>query len=204
MLRSLFIPAGMLALVLTLGCNEPPLATEYKVNSQTPMYRTAHTPGGPGAVVFRGEFGIAYGLWDDESSFLVGLSLPELTRLCETGEATYDRVTLLSVLRPDRSSHSMLHAKIPSVLVWDQPFIIDPCSARPFASGTGQFSYTDNFPFLSGNVHRAYIVGFRLQGRVTGIEDGQLYKLSAKGHATANSQHALTEEIEIRLTPIGR
>jgi hypothetical protein len=204
MLRSLFTSAGVLAFALTLGCGEQPLATE-SVNTQTPALRTAVSPvGRGGAVVIRVEGGIAYGLWDEERSFLVGLSLPELASLCETGEVTYDRVTVLEVLRPDGSTHTMLHAKNPSVLVWDQPFIFDPCSAPPFASGTGQFSYTDNFPIFSDNVHRAYIVGFRLQGRVTGIEDGQLYKLSATGHAVGNSQQPLSEEIEVRLSPIGK
>jgi hypothetical protein len=201
MLRSLLIPAVMLASALLLGCGERPAPSEPGLTP--PSFRTADNPDGPGAlVVHLREHGAGFANCDVEADvcYFLGFSVAELAQVCAEGLEPSGKGLRIEHLRPDGSLHVLDRAKDEPLLVWDAP--ADFCADQPIAIGTGQFTGRDTDFFFSGN--RTDSFGFRVQGTVSALADGQRYRLTNTLHATAlRDGEVKVDNYEFTFTPIG-
>jgi hypothetical protein len=205
MLRLPLIPLAMFAGALLIGgCGEQQ-ATSFGPTDNPLAARTEDNPDGPGAVVihFRG-VGAGFGNCDVEEDicFFLGFSLEEWTLGCEQGlPAPSGEGLRIEQLRPDGSLHILERDKQEPLLVWDAP--ADFCADQPIAIGTGQFTTRDSDAEFSGN--RSDSFGFRVQGTVTALSDGQRYHLMNSIHVTAlRNGELVVDNYEFSFRPTGQ
>jgi hypothetical protein len=149
------------ALVVACGTESSAVGPD---SGSTPSLRTANSPPGPGAMVFRGS-GQFFATWRGDGFLVeIGASARNVAQFCtgpdfESGESLDHFVQ-----RPNGGESSWFKSggKVPLLLFPDSAE--DICSAAPVAEGTGL--YTDNGSNFLGGKGRAN-GSFRIRGQVT-------------------------------------
>jgi hypothetical protein len=190
MQRSLFIPMGMLATALALGCGD-----------QQPSTAPAADLPAPSLGVERGTAEFGFGFSDGRRTVFVGLTIEDMINICAGTEHTNDQLNQLTVTRPDGSFKLLLRGEENVVVLEAVGLPCDNLLDVPRLTGTARVVVTDSDVDLTG--HGADASMLHVTGTVTD-ESGQLYHLVALNHQVVDPSNTSFDNFQkIRLTPIG-
>jgi hypothetical protein len=175
------------------GTESSPVAPE---SGSAPSLRTANSPPGPGAMVFRGPAGF-FSTWRGDGFLVeIGASARGIVQFCR-GDDEFEDGTALEhfVERPNGGESSLFKSDGKVALLLFPGSAEDICSAPPVAQGTGL--YTDQGSNFLGGPGRAN-GGFRMRGQVTD-RSGQRHHVLVVVHSQIRRDgfHFIVDKVQV-------
>lgn len=180
-----------LSIGLLLACSEPPRAGLTEPEAMPPTARVLRTTDIISDFMVDEDAGL---------SILIGFTYEGIVEVCSTGEPNFDLGTLLLVERPDGSLKLQLTGKDVSVVVFEG--ILGPTcgsflSATPLATGTVNFTRSDNDFFVSGERTNSFHQLLTGSGVYTGTDEP--VHIMVKFFGTIHKDFSGQISLEIRL-----
>jgi len=176
------------------GTDSSPTAPE---SAAAPSLRTANSPPGPGAMVFRGKGGF-FSTWRGDGFLVeIGATAKGVTQFCSGAEDFEEGESLDHfVERPNGGESSLFKSDGKVGLLLFPASAEDICSAPPVAQGTGL--WTDQASNFLGGPGRAN-GGFRFRGQVTD-QSGQRHHVLVVVHSQIRRDgfHFIVDKVKVK------